>query len=85
MGRELGITALTVMDGYKVIVHDDVYDEYDQECIVHLHKVFVPNPKNKDKMIERVSEIVLVNDEFTFTYDMRSGYVNGKFTVYTKD
>ena len=72
------------MDGCKVIVHDCIYDEYDQECEVQVTKKTFPHPLDKRKTIECVTKIALVNEEYLFEYNPRGQCLNGDFLVFAK-
>ena len=76
--RELSFSAVKLMDGQKVVVHDLAYDAPDQVCEVRVNKVI--NPMNKKSMI--ISNIEFFNDEFVYIYE-NNQCVNGAFEVLT--
>ena len=76
--RELSFSAVKLMDGQKVIVHDLAYDAPDQVCEIKVNKVI--NPMNKKSMI--ISSIEFFNDEFLYVYE-NNQCVNGEFEVLT--
>ena len=76
--RELSFSAVKLMDGQKVVVHDLAYDAPDQVCEVRVNKVI--NPTNKKSMI--ISSIEFFNDEFLYVYK-NNQCVNGEFEVYS--
>ena len=76
--RELSFSAVKLMDGQKVIVHDFAYDAPDQVCEIKVNKVI--NPMNKKSMI--ISSIEFFNDEFLYVYE-NNQCVNGEFEVLT--
>ena len=47
--RELSFSAVKLMDGQKVVVHDLAYDAPDQVCEIKVNKVI--NPTNKKNML----------------------------------
>ena len=76
--RELSFSAVKLMDGQKVVVHDLAYDAPDQVCEIKVNKVI--NPTNKKSMI--ISSIEFFNDEFVCIYD-NNHCVHGEFEVYS--
>lgn len=76
--RKLSFSAVKLMDGQKVIVHDLAYDAPDQVCEIKVNKVI--NPMNKKSMI--ISSIEFFNDEFLYVYE-NNQCVNGEFEVLT--
>ena len=76
--RKLSFSAVKLMDGQKVIVHDLAYDAPDQVCEIKINKVI--NPTNKKNML--ISSIEFFNDEFIYVYK-NNQCVNGEFEVYT--
>lgn len=76
--RELSFSAVKLMDGQKVVVHDLAYDAPDQVCEIKVNKVI--NPMNKKSMI--ISSIEFFNDEFLYVYE-NNQCVNGEFEVLT--
>ena len=50
--RELSFSAVKLMDGQKVVVHDLAYDAPDQVCEVRVNKVI--NPVNKKTIINGI-------------------------------
>lgn len=76
--RELSFSAVKLMDGQKVVVHDLAYDAPDQVCEIKVNKVI--NPTNKKSMI--ISSIEFFNDEFLYVYE-NNQCVNGEFEVYS--
>ena len=78
--RKLSFSAVKLMDGQKVVVHDLAYDAPDQVCEVRVNKVI--NPTNKKSMI--ISNIEFFNDEFVYVYK-NNQCVNGEFEVLTYD
>ena len=75
--RKLSFSAVKLMDGQKVVVHDLVYDAPDQVCEIKVNKVI--NPTNKKSMI--ISNIEFFNDEFVYIYE-NNQCVNGQFEVF---
>ena len=75
---ELSFSAVKLMDGQKVVVHDLAYDAPDQVCEVRVNKVI--NPANKKNIIS--SSIEFFNDEFLYVYK-NNQCVNGEFEVYS--
>ena len=78
--RELSFSAVKLMDGQKVVVHDLAYDAPDQVCEVRVNKVI--NPTNKKNML--ISSIEFFNEEFVYVYK-NNQCVNGEFEVLTYD
>ena len=78
--RELSFSAVKLMDGQKVVVHDLAYDAPDQVCEIKVNKVI--NPTNKKSMI--ISSIEFFNEEFVYVYK-NNQCVNGEFEVLTYD
>lgn len=78
--RELSFSAVKLMDGQKVVVHDLAYDAPDQVCEIKINKVI--NPTNKKSMI--ISSIEFFNEEFVYVYK-NNQCVNGEFEVLTYD
>lgn len=76
--RELSFSAVKLMDGQKVVVHDLAYDAPDQVCEVRVNKVI--NPVNKKNII--ISSIEFFNDEFVYIYK-NNQCINGEFEVFT--
>ena len=76
--RKLSFSAVKLMDGQKVVVHDLTYDAPDQVCEIKINKVI--NPTNKKNML--ISSIEFFNDEFLYVYK-NNQCVNGEFEVYT--
>ena len=76
--RKLSFSAVKLMDGQKVVVHDLAYDAPDQVCEIKINKVI--NPMNKKSMI--ISSIEFFNDEFLYVYE-NNQCVNGEFEVLT--
>mgnify|MGYP003422195308 FL=1 len=76
--RKLSFSAVKLMDGQKVVVHDLAYDAPDQVCEIKVNKVI--NPMNKKSMI--ISSIEFFNDEFLYVYE-NNQCVNGEFEVLT--
>lgn len=76
--RKLSFSAVKLMDGQKVVVHDLAYDAPDQVCEIKINKVI--NPTNKKNML--ISSIEFFNDEFLYVYK-NNQCVNGEFEVYT--
>ena len=76
--RKLSFSAVKLMDGQKVVVHDLAYDAPDQVCEIKINKVI--NPTNKKNML--ISSIEFFNDEFIYVYK-NNQCVNGEFEVYT--
>lgn len=86
MVRELSPNALKGMEGQQVIVHDCVYDEFDQICTVRLEKGVIYHPRRKKNQVEvYVTGIILENDEFIFQYNppLFDKCIYGKFRVYS--
>lgn len=83
--RELSPQAIRCMEGQQVIVHDCIYDEYDQLCVVKLTKEYIYKPNRKRNQVEeRITGITLENDEFVFQYvpPFFDKCLYGKFKVY---
>ena len=78
--RKLSFSAVKLMDGQKVIVHDLAYDAPDQVCEIKINKVI--NPTNKKNML--ISSIEFFNEEFVYVYK-NNQCVNGEFEVLTYD
>ena len=78
--RKLSFSAVKLMDGQKVVVHDLAYDAPDQVCEIKINKVI--NPTNKKSMI--ISSIEFFNEEFVYVYK-NNQCVNGEFEVLTYD
>lgn len=78
--RKLSFSAVKLMDGQKVVVHDLAYDAPDQVCEIKINKVI--NPTNKKNML--ISSIEFFNDEFLYVYK-NNQCVNGEFEVLTYD
>ena len=78
--RKLSFSAVKLMDGQKVVVHDLAYDAPDQVCEIKINKVI--NPTNKKSMI--ISSIEFFNEEFVYVYKSNQ-CVNGEFEVLTYD
>ena len=78
--RELSFSAVKLMDGQKVVVHDLAYDAPDQVCEIKINKVI--NPTNKKNML--ISSIEFFNEEFVYVYK-NNQCVNGEFEVLTYD
>ena len=78
--RKLSFSAVKLMDGQKVVVHDLAYDAPDQVCEIKINKVI--NPTNKKNML--ISSIEFFNDEFLYVYE-NNQCVNGEFEVLTYD
>ena len=76
--RKLSFSAVKLMDGQKVVVHDLAYDAPDQVCEIKINKVI--NPTNKKNML--ISSIEFFNDEFLYVYK-NNQCVNGEFEVLT--
>ena len=76
--RKLSFSAVKLMDGQKVVVHDLAYDAPDQVCEVRVNKVI--NPANKKNII--ISSIEFFNDEFVYIYK-NNQCINGEFEVFT--
>ena len=76
--RKLSFSAVKLMDGQKVVVHDLAYDAPNQVCEIKINKVI--NPTNKKNML--ISSIEFFNDEFLYVYK-NNQCVNGEFEVYT--
>ena len=76
--RELSFSAVKLMDGQKVVVHDLAYDAPDQVCEIKINRDI--NPTNKKSMV--ISNIEFFNDEFVYIYE-NNQCVNGEFEVYT--
>ena len=76
--RGLSFSAVKLMDGQKVVVHDLAYDAPDQVCEIKVNKVI--NPTNKKSMV--ISSIEFFNDEFFYVYE-NNQCVNGEFEVLT--
>lgn len=76
--RKLSFSAIKLMDGQKVVVHDLAYDAPDQVCEVKVNKVI--NPTNKKSLI--VFSVEFFNDEFVYIYE-NNQCVNGEFEVFT--
>lgn len=85
MSRKLNFNALAYMDGQPVIVHDEEYDAYDQECVLSIKKILVQSPRNKNKMVEIIDKMIFENEEFVFIYSPSEGFLNGKFSVLSKE
>ena len=78
--RKLSFSAVKLMDGQKVVVHDLAYDAPDQVCEIKINKVI--NPTNKKNML--ISSIEFFNEEFVYVYK-NNKCVNGEFEVLTYD
>jgi len=78
--RKLSFSAVKLMDGQKVVVHDLAYDAPDQVCEIKINKVI--NPTNKKNML--ISSIEFFNEEFVYVYK-NNQCVNGEFEVLTYD
>ena len=78
--RKLSFSAVKLMDGQKVVVHDLAYDAPDQVCEIKINKVI--NPANKKNML--ISSIEFFNEEFVYVYK-NNQCVNGEFEVLTYD
>ena len=78
--RKLSFSAVKLMDGQKVVVHDLAYDASDQVCEIKINKVI--NPTNKKNML--ISSIEFFNEEFVYVYK-NNQCVNGEFEVLTYD
>ena len=78
--RKLSFSAVKLMDGQKVVVHDLAYHAPDQVCEIKINKVI--NPTNKKNML--ISSIEFFNDEFLYVYE-NNQCVNGEFEVLTYD
>lgn len=78
--RKLSFSAVKLMDGQKVVVHDLAYDAPNQVCEIKINKVI--NPTNKKNML--ISSIEFFNDEFLYVYE-NNQCVNGEFEVLTYD
>ena len=78
--RKLSFSAVNLMDGQKVVVHDLAYDAPDQVCEIKINKVI--NPTNKKNML--ISSIEFFNEEFVYVYK-NNQCVNGEFEVLTYD
>ena len=76
--RKLSFSAVKLMDGQKVVVHDLAYDAPDQVCEIKINKVI--NPTNKKNML--ISSIEFFNEEFVYVYK-NNQCVNGEFEVLT--
>ena len=76
--RKLSFSAVKLMDGQKVVVHDLAYDAPDQVCEVKINRDI--NPTNKKLMI--ISSIEFFNDEFLYVYE-NNPCVNGESEVYS--
>lgn len=82
--KTLSLTALSMMEGQQVIVHDLVYDEYDQLCIVMINRRIRHNSHKKKNNYEAIcNKIWLENDEFKFEYNEDGTCKNGDFIVYS--
>ena len=78
--RKLSFSAVKLMDGQKVVVHDLAYDAPDQVCEIKINKVI--NPTNKKNML--ISSVEFFNEEFVYVYK-NNQCVNGEFEVLTYD
>ena len=78
--RKLSFSAVKLMDGQKVVVHDLAYDAPNQVCEIKINKVI--NPTNKKNML--ISSIEFFNEEFVYVYK-NNQCVNGEFEVLTYD
>lgn len=85
MKRKLKYLALTKMNGQKVIVHDLVYDCYDQICEVKVKEIWKAfyNSKKQQKENYKILKVILFNEEFFFEYDYYGNCINGNFEVYS--
>ena len=76
--RELSFSAVKLMDGQKVVIHDLAYDATDQVCEIKVNREV--NPVNKKSTI--ISSIEFFNEEFLYIYS-NNACVNGEFEVYS--
>ena len=72
--RELKLSAILLMEGQKVIIHDLAYDAYDQECIINFKK----------NSYGKVIKIFFVNEEYVYKMDFLGRKENGDFQIFTK-
>lgn len=76
--RKLSFSAVKLMDGQKVVVHDLAYDAPDQICEIKINRDI--NPTNKKLIV--ISSIEFFNEEFVYIYE-NNHCVNGEFEVYS--
>lgn len=83
-GRKLTYEAVKYMEDMPVLMHDLEYDIYDQLCYVNFIRKpwFKINTKGKSSYGESITEIHLVNEEFTYIFNIGGLCKNGDFECY---
>ena len=71
--------------GVKFKVKDLEYDAPTQTCELVKKYVSEKSIEKKGKMVEKLSDIYLENEEFVYRYNLNGTCANGEFEVYSNE
>lgn len=76
---------LLTEEGTKFLVRDLEYDGPTQECELVKKYTFDKSVTGKHKIVSKLSEIYLENEEFVFKFNLNGTCANGEFEVYANE